>query len=106
MDNGSSVSAAHFLEMYSEYFTPEELRITELEEQLRVQGEALQKALAPNNKPKRRSHITRGEVIDIERDLESGADETLILKEYDISTNTLYRIKAHKHTHSTPIIKE
>ena len=59
------------------YLTPEQERIVELEHQLKVQNEALQKALAKNkiSKPPRRPHITRPEVIDIEKAIRDGVDD-------------------------------
>ena len=87
------------------YLTPEQERIVELEHQLRVQNEALQKALAKNkvSKPPRRAHITRKEVVDIEKSLEDKVSDELIFSTFNISYTTLCRIKTHTHGLSTAL---
>ena len=99
-----------FLDDYQMHFNADELRIKELEEQLRIQSEELQKSLAKNKElaptRKRRAHITPREVKEIEALIRKDTAQDLILDTYDISHTTYSRILNFKHSMSTIPVDE
>ena len=110
LTDGTALSLDTFLEDYQMHFNADELRIKELEEQLRIQSEELQKSLAKNKElaptRKRRAHITPREVKEIEALIRKDTAQDLILDTYDISHTTYSRILNFKHSMSTIPVDE
>ncbi len=104
-NDGVETTLDGFLADYQMHFNADELRIQELEEQLRIQSEELQKSLAKNKElapaRKKRAHITAKEVKEVEGLIVQGIPQDQILASYDISHTTYSRILNFKHPAST-----
>jgi len=97
------INPANFLTIGRIYKDAKTLRIEELERQLAIQSEELQKLCTPPPR-KHRAHVTKEEAIDIEEALAKDVPHEQIMATYDLTENHLYQFRRHLHKFSTPLI--
>ena len=101
LQDGVDMTPFMFANEYCIHYTPEQKRIMELEKQLRIQGEELQKALAKKEESKsrrRRPKLSAGEVADIIKAINAKVPSSEIESTYDVSDTTVSKIRIGKHT--------